>query len=568
MVKDDYADWHKFVFGVTCYARWRKERQQWGYDWRVWRSETDLIEYIDGLVKGKYCLYIIASNPTFDLWVLDAFRTLYNLGWKLAFFYDKGLTFILKCTQGKRSIAVLAIQNFYMQGVKALGEMVGLPKLAIDYNADYGDDVVEYCRRDVEILVRAFESWLRFITDSDLGGFALTRSSQAMRAFRHRFLRYPVLIHGDATLAEWERNAYYGGRTECFAIGEFTDGPFIALDVNGMYAYQMLTMQLPNKPVNSARSVSMDYVEHTIGQYAYVAHVWLETKEPVFAVRQGNKVVFPVGKFDTWVCTPALQYAFAIGAVKRIGEFIQYEQAPLFKPFVEFFHGQRQRFKAEGNKPFEQACKYTLNGFYGKWGSRYPQVIESHSVDSGQLRRERCISYETGETGIFTVLMGKAWTEMGKVEANNNAIAISAHVTEGARMHLWGLIRRLPRGRVLYCDTDSLMIRKADAAVYADVTDEKELGKLWAEKEAERLVIHALKDYEWGSKVVIKGIRADAERVRPGVFRQHSFPGLYTLLRKAEPGLFPIVNVQKTLKRVYDKGTLDTSTGIVMPFLF
>ncbi|GAH92999.1 unnamed protein product, partial [marine sediment metagenome] len=81
-------------------------------------------------------------------------------------------------------------------------------------------------------------------------------------------------------------------------------------------------------------------------------------------------------------------------------------------------------------------------------------------------------------------LMGRHWLEKGMKEANNNMVAISAHITAGARMLLWNLIKRLPLGNVLYCDTDSIIFRKRDISAFADVISDTQLGMLAIEKES------------------------------------------------------------------------------------
>ena len=180
--------------------------------------------------------------------------------------------------------------------------------------------------------------------------------------------------------------------------------------------------------------------------------------------------------------------------------------------------------------------------------------VGEREVDDSNLSREIVYDFETGERNIVTRLMGKEWAEHGWTEGRNNLVAISAHITEAARIHLWRLIRRLPRGRVLYCDTDSLMIRENDLEAFRDVLAPKVLGHLSLEKRSPSVILRGLKDYRWNGQDVIKGIRPEAEQIGPSSYRQLMFPGLFTLLKDAQPGLFPIVTRTKTLKRTYDKG--------------
>ncbi|GAH31579.1 unnamed protein product, partial [marine sediment metagenome] len=205
-------------------------------------------------------------------------------------------------------------------------------------------------------------------------------------------------------------------------------------------------------------------------------------------------------------------------------------------------------------------------GFYGKWAQRNPAIIQSGYTGRPELSRELVISYETGERYIITRMMGKEWAESGFIEGRHNLVAIAAHITEGARIYLWRLIDRLPRGRVLYCDTDSLVVRQSDVDAFSDVMDDKRLGYLQAQKTSASVSIRGLKDYRWNDVDIIKGIRSTAEQITPSSFRQKMFPGLYTLLKTATPGLFPIITQTRTLKRQYDKAELLPDSSFTSPF--
>lgn len=560
------TEWHAFQVGVTCYARHRPERKGWVYAWRRWTDPAALIDYVDGLVRTRTCLYVIASNPTFDLWVLDAFHRLYTKGWRLKFFYDKGLTHILKVRRKRQSIIVLALQNYYPVGVASVGKMLGLPKLEVDIKTVSGEERWRYCERDVLILLKAFERWLEFVEEHDMGGFALTRTGQAFRAFRHRFMEHRILIHGHELVAGWERNAYFGGRTECFQMGRHDDGPFVLLDVHSMYSHMMRTLRLPYHLRGAGRQGDVSYLARATERDCVVAHVELDTDRPAYAVKMNDRVCFPVGRFDAWVCTPAFRYALRMGHLRSVAEWATYEAGPVFRTFIDYFYKLRQGYKAKRNRPYEQVCKYLLNGFYGKWAQQFARIIYEGQTDDPQLSRETFVSHETGQTTTVTKMLGKEWVESGKVEGGQNAVAIAAHITEGARLYLWELIDRLPRGEVIYCDTDSLLLRKGSISAYADVLDRKALGYLWPDKEAPWVEIRGLKDYSWAGVDVIKGIRKDARQTGPNSYRQMMFAGLYSLLRDAEPGLFPIIDREKVLSREYAKGTVDDSTGLVFPF--
>ncbi|GAI35762.1 unnamed protein product, partial [marine sediment metagenome] len=76
--------------------------------------------------------------------------------------------------------------------------------------------------------------------------------------------------------------------------------------------------------------------------------------------------------------------------------------------------------------------------------------------------REEVVNIDTGEMTIMTKLMNKFIVQYSEGEGENALPAIAAHITENARFVLWEVMREIGLGRVLYCDTDSVKIRKSD----------------------------------------------------------------------------------------------------------
>jgi hypothetical protein len=177
-------------------------------------------------------------------------------------------------------------------------------------------------------------------------------------------------------------------------------------------------------------------------------------------------------------------------------------------------------------------------------------------------------------------------TEVSVDEGPGSAPAIAAHVTDYARMLLYRFMCLVGRSRVLYVDTDSLIIRAEDLPQLSEVIDDKALGKLKVEGRATTLEIRGPKDYTFGESLRRKGIRANAIRVcrccnTPTVegaarcrgcgdhlgvtaFRQALFPGFYTLLRRGLLGGFPVGTITKSLTATYTKGVVSAS-GTVTP---
>jgi len=93
------------------------------------------------------------------------------------------------------------------------------------------------------------------------------------------------------------------------------------------------------------------------------------------------------------------------------------------------------------------------------------------------------------------------------------------------------------------------------------------LGGLKAEGCGSLVTLRGLKDYAFGNKLVIKGVRKNAVSVADGVYEQEKWPSFRGLLRSGQPESYIVETITKHLTREYTKGNV-TPSGVVLPFVF
>lgn len=152
-------------------------------------------------------------------------------------------------------------------------------------------------------------------------------------------------------------------------------------------------------------------------------------------------------------------------------------------------------------------------------------------------------------------------------ESKNSNVAIAAHITENARFLLWDLIKQVGTDRVLYCDTDSIKIRRSDLKLVTSPRSKVTLGALKVESTSKKLYIEGAKNYRTEKGRSIKGIPESAKELSPGVFSYRWFAGQITHLRKNIPVGARVEDVTRTLSAEYTKGVIQ-SDGRVLPFQF
>lgn len=565
-LKDD-VQFHTFKLGWTVYVSRDAKGKATNESWHYWSNPTLLWKYVDNSVRDKSALYLFGNNIYFDLQAGGFFKYFAYHGWKLNFIYDNGLTYILVITCGQRTIKVLSLTNYFEASVKELGELIGIPKIDVNFDTISDSDLSIYCFRDVVICLDTMMNYFTFLESHDLGEFSLSRASQSLKAYRHRFMHENIFVHESENIFELERSAYYGGRTECFNIGVQTGGPFVCYDINSLYPYVMRNKLFPVKPIDYESSISINALSKRLMTYGCIAHVVIKTETPCYPVRIKGKVVFPIGEFDTYLCTDGLKDAIRRDDLREVRKIVTYQMADIFSDYIDYFYAIRQEAKRTGNKIMDKYAKMFMNSLYGKFGQQVPYSISKTDAPKGEYSREEIVDAETRHHWIVTRILGKEIVEYGKHKTNTTIMAIPAHVTEYARFILWSIIEDIGRERVIYCDTDSIWIRKSDAARVKWPISQDALGSLKVEQETERFEVYCPKDYVTDTSVKIKGIPKKAVKLSDSDYEYWTFQRQRSHLIKQVAVGYRVKKVRKHLSRKYDKGQV-MSDGRVIPWVF
>jgi len=549
----------------ACYYERRGGGRSPTESWRYFEGAKELCEWIQARVYGKTALYLFAHNIFFDLQSSDFFYYFNLWGWHLEFYHDKGMSYALIIRKGRKFLKAVSTTNFYDFSLAGIGEMVGLPKLGVDFETVDDLALSRYCRRDVEILKLAMEKYFRFIQDHDLARFSITKAAQAMNAFRHRFMGRKIYFH-DHLQAEWlEKDAYIGGRTEAFFLGKVEDGPFLTLDVNSMYPYVMKNYPLPCKLIDYTSQPTIRMVEDAVSKYAVIAECCLFTDQPIYAVRLNKKICFPVGKIVAGLCTGGIKEALRRGHLVRARSMACYEQDVLFDKYVDYFYALKQRYEAEGNRPYQKIIKIFLNSLYGKFAQYVPIQTSEEDFSEDGYYREEILNAETGQVEMVYKMFNTVVRETGREIGKKSFVAVSAHITEYARLILWEIIKPLRAAQVLYCDTDSIMLRAKDLPAVEWPVDDHNLGALKIQKRFNRLEIRGAKSYITENERVIKGVPKSAEEIDPYTFEFLSFAKQATHMKKRIDRWVEGEKKIRVCKPFYDKGEVGPD-GSIMPF--
>lgn len=511
--------------------------------------------------------HIVAHNIVFDLAVLGGFKSLADLGWKLESYYSKSMVSIFRWRKGRQRLEGLDNGNFFRGKLETWGSVVGLPKMDVDFTTVSEADLLTYCRRDVSIMVRLWETWLSFLDEHECGAFKPTVASTAFNAWRYRFMPSGVYIHNVRSVIELERRSYRGARTECLWVGSRDDGPFYYLDVNNMYGYIMQRYTFPSYLVGSSDNLDFYRLAYKLKRYDVIANVRIEVDEPWFPQTENGFTCYPLGTFDAVLTTPELKLCIRKGWLRGVGRTAWYRSLPMFSDYVQEFNQIRHNYEAQDLDGYAKICKLLVNSLYGKFGQKgFKQEIVGE-CDPGVMKREEVFDVEANRFFDQVYLGGRVYREWREGESYNSFPAICAHVTAYARLYLYGLIRLVADGHAYYMDTDSLIVDRRGYRSLKPYIKPQVLGSLKVEVKSPWLTIHAPKDYAMAGRSKIKGVRKGSQELEPGVFAHTQFMRLQGLIREGMTLGIRSKEGTKTQRREIHSGEV-LETGWVLPFRF
>lgn len=524
---------------------------------------------LDHFTKSGTRTVVYAHNMGYDHAVCKGDECMVRLGYTAKPPFVNGPIFVMEYRNSatRKTVVFLSSTNYYAASLKELGKTFNHPKIEIDYATMPRDEVEKYCTNDIDILDLAITAFRKFVEDNDMGGMQVTLAKQSMNAFRHRFMDHQIYMHCEESVLQLERDAYFGGRVDCFKVGKFK-GKFFKLDVNSMYPAEMYEKQMPVKLRWHRRKSTIDEVQEWIRLgYAVIARCIVDTPIPCFPYIADGVLLYPTDSFHTTLCTPELQYAINHNYIQSIGEVAVYETANIFRRYVEWFYPRK---RDEKDPILKYLFKIFLNALYGKFGQRAHEHIITGSSNAGEFGVEHIRDHDTGEWYTIKRYGGIASREVEgntplEREGFDSFPAIAAHVTSGARIRLWEYIETAGLENVYYCDTDSIFTNKVGHDRVAALLHPTELGKMKVEETATTLEIRNPKDYTFGDKTRRKGVRKDSVQKDKNTWMVVQWPSFTGAMRL--PGVYENLVRYKHLDPYYKKAWV-LPNGDTVPLSF
>lgn len=527
------AQWQSWRCGVAVFLEFT--------DAGVWRRKT--VEYTDvgalwddvlGFTRAKRRTVLWAHNLAYDLRIADALATLDGRGWVMADIRVESRGTWGRWSNGTRTLIAADTSSIFPTSVEQLGRALGLVKLPLPH----GDDMaawLERCTRDVEITAEALRLYLTWLREQDMGTWQVTGAGQSYGVWRHKHLTHKVLVSDDTRAREAERRAMWTGRAEAWSHGAHPTQPVVDLDWTCAYARIAAEVDVPVKAWSVSRSVSLNTLLTWTRRYAVLAEVTVDTDTPVVPCEHGGFIVWPTGRFDTVLWDPELRLLAEAGARVRVGRVWLYRKAPALKQWADWILGELDK-PAGAIPPWRRiVLKHWSRTLIGRFGLRYRTWEEFATSPESHLRVMDGWDTDTDAATRYLQIGHRVLTLGDETEGRDAVPAITGYIMSEARARLWRAADVIGAERVLYVDTDSLLVDTAGRDAYRALACDPRLAGLREKRAFTGWAIAGPRQVVVGGQPRIAGVPRNARQTGPWSFKGEVWRGLGESLRQGEP---------------------------------
>lgn len=527
-------------FWENCYNLTRRNGSTWVFAWRAYETFTNLhiweeidsgrLRYDDPAAERAHYLDHKSGTPRRGLIVVN----------------DPPTILILKARDTTGTVRIVDLANYTFPGWS--------PEVGLEERLNMMHDWL--CE------------WRGILIRHSLGSWKNTLASQAYTAFRQPQHWHQFILHRQPEVLRLERDAYYGGRCECFRLGQ-VKGPIHHLDGIAHYAAAAAVDKIPMALVDYSESLSPGRLTELQTEFAVIADVTLRTNVNAYPLRVKGDTVWPVGEFRTALAGPELWHAIVSGHVQRVHRAACYQRGPSLASWAQLAQQLRNEIAEGAIEHCQGAVKGLIVSLFGKLGQKRQLWVDV--PDQVNDQRWECwyqIDPDTDRTTQYRAIAGYVQKQVQSGEHNESIPYLAAWITSAARAQLWRWMMMAGFEHVIYVDTDTLMLEQGgfDNLHAQGQTDQRLVGKLKIEGVYKSVELRGIKHH------VCDGVLTCAGLPR-GVRLGPDWSGSWTeqeklcgaLARKLPP-TSRLVTIKKRWSKLYRHGRVDPQ-GNVWPYV-
>jgi len=554
-----------FRVGYGLFTRFYPNGRQYESDYRRFTDAEQFYDLLEAYSKQGSKLYCFAHNIGYDWSITGIHKTLIGHDWGTNTIADRKGNTVIKYTKGAHTILMIDTLNFFKMPLSALATAFNLEKGSVDFRHVKEKSLEDYCKNDVYILNEVMRKWRNVLLENNFGAFKPTIASQALAIFKQLYLNEPIKTNQGLNQKQLERQAYYGGRTEAAFIGNY-QGKIWNLDINSAYPSVMRDNKFPVEFVKECLKPKIEDVTNLDNKHCCFAEVEIDTRKPYYPKHENDRLLFPVGRFVTWLCEPELKVAIENKHVRRIKRLFVYKARLLFKDYVTELYRKRRAAIENQNPALALIYKYLLNSLYGKFGE-YRKEWQPKRENGGHADGSEYVGDIESLTVKKVIHFGGLEYEYVKKEgATHSFPLISAFVTSYLRVKMLQAMQIAGNRNWIYCDSDSLYVTDLGKHNLDPFISDSKLGYWKIEKIGINMVIRGLKDYLFAGEEKLKGVPKDSKQLDKNTYEIMQWQSMHKTICENKYGSVEIVPMIKKMERVYNKGFVNAE-GWVYPIV-
>lgn len=522
--------WNGAALGTTHYTRRKQERKD---TLLAYADSVDLWHAVDAFCRQRRNV-LFAYDLATQLRISQGLLWLPELGWRLDKIVLERTAAWARFTEGERSLVMCDLRSWCPVEFGRIANDVGFGNTTSREFAageNYGLDVAMWRAGVIRDAVLQILNW---IEGENLGPFRPTGSGQSFAAYRRRFMHHRLLVHDDTERLHAERAAMWTGRCEAWRHGTLTGGPFVEYDMQAAYCTIGRDCEVPTTALQPRVGDRRTLTNYTSKGLSVLAHVTVNTDIPCVPTRMGGRTVWPVGTFDTWLWDPELQLAHQYCNSVTYNRQYPYQRAPALKEFCTWvLDGMQPQTQVYGLVP-KRVMKHWSRCLVGRLGLRYRAWEKFGSSPVADLRLVTYIDTDEGTSTDMLCAGHDRFILADMTESVDSLPQVPGWVMSECRRRLWEVMIECGLSRVVYCDTDSVILEHGVASVEA-WEHAMQFPDRWSTKGTySRMVVHGPRNIVCESTRRVSGLPLRARQVAPLEFTGQVMRSIKESMRAGE----------------------------------
>lgn len=531
-------------------VRWRRDLKTGIHEEAVsFGSPQELWAWVDGYCRKGVRTIVVAHNLGHDVRIAQVLDILPTLGWELEWCnLDRNVSAMTwRSDHGTLVFADLA--TWLPMPLFKVGEMLGLPKLRMPGDGATDSKWDAYCMRDTAIVALAMRELCDFIEEHNLGNWQPTGAGMAYSTWRHKFMTHKVMVHDNAEVLDNERAAMHTGRAEAWRHGKIVGETWHEVDMRNAYTRIAAATELPAKYKFSCDRLSLRQYEVLTQTYRVLCRVSVDTNLPVVPFDNGERTLWPVGIFSTWLWDCEVDELIAAGSAVIVEKCHVYTKGRILGDWgvwiLALIHAE-----GSGISPVARAwAKHCGRALIGRLSLRIPTWELYGGNPMGETGITHDVDYNTGSVTRMMHVGDKTFHETDRREGRDSLPQVTGYIMAQCRVLLWRAMVAAGFDNIAHVDTDSVLVNSSGLvalrAHYAGGFD-----GIWQVKSTwPQLIVYGPRNLRAGRERKVSGVPKRAKEVSPNVFVGELWHGLATDVEHGRSGAVTVTRGRWELKR-------------------